>query len=314
MSSATPTTSEVQTFHSFPKLPTEIRAQIWQTSILPHIIRWIRLDDEAENSSNLFTCSRRYSPLLAVSQEAREAIFFSAVFLDPRNRVWFNPSIDYLHLDPAWTNLRSHGLIKDPLDSLPFDFKLVRNIMVHPNYTDDRLRPSVLLERMPLLETILVVADERSIGVQSKFMLASVYDLQKYYEGVKHNNPETKIPYIAVGCLGWVGDERGKLHHRDEDGRQLVAVFDGHTQMKEHLNAMREEEVKFLKERFKYKKAGLTLHFRPGKSMDQPPLDLSPLASRVLVSVEESSPASPESSQEQHTLPTYSQVISGEDV
>lgn len=155
------------------------------------------------------------------------------------------------------------------MSTLPHDLQReVKKIMVNPNYTDSRLRPGIPVQNFTALERILVVADEKSLGAQGKFLLASVYDLQKYYEGMKRKDSGVKIPYIAIGCLGWTGEEKGKLVHGEEDARQLVAVFDSHAQMKDYLGVMREEEVRFLKERFEGKNSGFKLKFREGKSME----------------------------------------------
>lgn len=123
--------------------------------------------------------------------------------------------------------------------------------MVHPHYTDERKRPTALFEKLPHLEQVLVAADEKSIGFQnqSKFILGTAYDIKLYYAAdVRKRIPQFKVPYIAVGCLGWTGSERRKIHHREQDTRELVKMCENEAQMKEHLAVIREDEWKFMEE------------------------------------------------------------------
>jgi hypothetical protein len=239
--------------------------------------------------------------------------------------------IDYLHLDPAWRQLTAAQLARDPFSSLSFDVQSIKKIMVNPNYTDDRMKPGLALERLSSLEEILVVADEKSVGLKGKFMLASVYDLQKYFEGIKRQHPKTRIPYIAVGCLGWVGEEKRQLSHPSEHKRELVAVFDSQAELKEHLVKMRDEEVNFLQTRFHGKQTGFKLNFKPGHSMNDLVGSHSSMGATTSddVSMEgeaDTSGVSPDyegsptnrsdsgsSTELQDSPPTYSQVMNGED-
>jgi hypothetical protein len=269
----------MQNFDLFPVLPIEIRLQIWPLALVPRIIRWIRTDDLGEKSSNTFTSSTPSPPLFATSREAREACILYGEYIllstTPRT-VWYSPKTDYLFLDARWIHLAHQGLppgvVKDPMDSLPFALNAVRNLMIHPNYTEGRMKPGIPIERMKFVEKILITADEKSIGSHTDLMQASVYDLRKFYEfGQKNRGSQgaAKIPYIAVGCLGWVGEEKSKIRHGDEDHRELIAVFAGYAEIKMHLNVMREEEMRFLKERFGgEKKTGFVLHFKEGKTME----------------------------------------------
>ncbi|MAD87394.1 MAG: hypothetical protein CL912_30920 [Deltaproteobacteria bacterium] len=123
--------------------------------------------------------------------------------------------------------------------------------MVHSHYTDERKRPTALFEKLHELEQVLVAADEKSIGFQnqSKFILGTAYDIKLYYAAdVRKRFPKFKVPYIAVGCLGWTGSERRKMHHGHQDTRELLRVCENEAQMKEHLAVIREEEWRFMEE------------------------------------------------------------------
>jgi hypothetical protein len=52
------------------------------------------------------------------------------------------------------------------------------------------------------------------------------------------------------------------MHHGSEDHRELVAVFDNEAQMAEHAALLREEEWRFVQERFKHERPKLVLNFR----------------------------------------------------
>ncbi|CAL3966135.1 hypothetical protein PZA11_002891 [Diplocarpon coronariae] len=186
--------------------------------------------------------------------------------------VWFSPVVDYLIFDPLWTDLiprithahaQNFQARADPLDSLALFPGLalqdVRNIMVHPNYTDERKKPLARLERFAALERILVAADEKSVGAQSKFMMGTVHDLRMYFRAdVGRRLLGFKSPYIAVGCLGrerarartmGLGLGRGEGEGEgDGDRRELVAVFDSVEEMKRQLENLRGEEWRFTQE------------------------------------------------------------------
>jgi hypothetical protein len=240
-------------FPLFPALPVEIRIRIWEAALTPRIIRWIRMGDR-----NVFSTPSKALPLLAASRESRDAAFlygkYQFLTASP-SPLYFSPVIDYLWFDPGWTMLHTHQshlplFSEDPLEPLLPDLSLVQNIMVHPNWSDQRMRPTVLFAKLPLVKRVLVAADEKSIGFQSDIMLETVEDIKKYYSAVLKNKPEIKRPYIAVGCLGWTGEKRRNIRHGSEDTRQLVTVFENDTEMKAHLNFLRDEEWKFTQERF----------------------------------------------------------------
>jgi hypothetical protein len=256
-------------FELFVALPTEVRIRIWQLAFTPHIIRWVRTDDEGNPSRNQFPYSPRQNAVYHVNRESRESISLLAKFvaLDNQAHHKYGPSHDYLHLDTAWRELSKPQLSNDPFTLLPFDCRLVGRIMINPNYTEQRMKPGLAFEKLPNLREVLVVADEKSVGLKDKFMLASVYDLRKYFEGAKRQNPKIKLPRIAVGCLGRVGRDRLQIAHSMEDRRQLIAVFDNQAEIKEHLNKVREEESNFLRSTFS-QRAGFKLKFRPGYSME----------------------------------------------
>ncbi|KAE9374340.1 hypothetical protein N431DRAFT_335330 [Stipitochalara longipes BDJ] len=253
----------LSTFPLFSQLPVEIRNQIWSLSLAPRIVKWKRADDD-----NIFEVPSKTLPLLSVNRESREAAFFYGeyrkVSTDPRT-MYFSPIIDYLLFDPGWVDLVGHASVNrpDPISTLLPELSNIRNIMVHPNYTEERKTPTALFEKLRSLQRILVAADEKMIGAQRKHMVATVYDIDKYYMATaKRRIPDIKRPYIAVGCLGWVGSERHRWHHPSEDHRQLVAVFDHEDQMSEHAVTLRDEEWKYVQDRFKQGRPKSILKFR----------------------------------------------------
>jgi hypothetical protein len=99
--------------------------------------------------------------------------------------VYFSPLFDYLFFDPGWRGLAAFQPqwltnMADPLDSILPHLKMTRNIMVHPNYTDERKRPSALFEKLPHLQQLLVAADERSVCVficKIRFLFPSSFEI-----------------------------------------------------------------------------------------------------------------------------------------
>lgn len=251
-------------FAPFPRLPIEIRNQIWRASLTPRIVKWIRKHDQ-----NVFEVPSKSLTLLSVNHESREAALFYGEYLlvseSPRT-MYFSPIIDYLFFDPGWVDLiglQADSRRPDPIDLFLPELSDIRNIMVHPNYTEERKIPTVLFEKLQFLERVLVAADEKSIGFQSQCMIGTVYDIDKYYmTTARRRIPDVKKPYIAIGCLGWVGLERRSMHHGSEDRRQLVAVFENSNQMKAHATSLREEEWQFVQERFQQGRPKFKLNFR----------------------------------------------------
>ncbi|KAG4427223.1 hypothetical protein IFR05_017294, partial [Cadophora sp. M221] len=275
-------------FTLFPKLPPELRAPIWNHALPRRIIKWTRT-----STSTTFSAPQNSTPLFAVCKESRKAAMLYGEYISLSNtntssssstscsQVHFSPPLDSLLFEPLWTTLLpspSSNTTPDPLDTLPADLLAgVRSIMVHPHYTDERRRPAAHFERFPRLEQILVAADEKAVGLQSKFILGTVYDVRLYYAAdvlrrkrvprvrvstgvgagvgtsvsedergeVMESKIKIKTPYIAVGCLGWTGAERRKMHHGKQDTRELVAVFENEAQMKVYLAGVREEEWRF---------------------------------------------------------------------
>ena len=155
------------TFALFPKLPSEIRCQIWVAAIRPRIVKWTRTNDK-----NTFTAPSKSLPLFATCQESRDTVILYGDYrnMAPSNLapVYLSPLFDYLFFDSMWAGLRAfqtHRLreMPDPLDSILPHLEMTRNIVVHPNYTDERKRPTALFEKLPRLQQLLVAADERSV-------------------------------------------------------------------------------------------------------------------------------------------------------
>lgn len=240
----------IPSFPLFSSLPTEIRFKIWKASLTPRIVRWIRSNDH-----HIFTAPSGSIPLLSVSREAREATFLygayaliSAAYVP----VYFSPTIDFLWFDPGWMPFSDLASVdrEDPLDPFLPELSTMRNIMIHPNWSGKRMRPTVLFRKLPCLEKILVAADEKSIGFQSKVMLETVKEIKSYYAAIQARDSAIKMPYIAIGCLGWIGGERRRMRHGREDNRQLVKVFEMLWEMNAHMKFLREEEWRFTQDRF----------------------------------------------------------------
>ncbi|KAH7378063.1 hypothetical protein BKA64DRAFT_714562 [Cadophora sp. MPI-SDFR-AT-0126] len=239
-----------QAFTLFPNLPPELRAPIWKHALTRRIIKWTRTANQ-----NIFTAPKNHIPLFNVCKESREIAMLYGEYIDISTSssdepVFFSPIVDSLLFEPIWTDLipkPGAKVIPDPLDSLPASLRaVVRNIMVHPHYSDERKRPTTQIEKLPKLEQVLVAADEKSLGFQSKFILGTAYDIKLYYAAdVRRRVPGFRVPYIAVGCLGWTGTERRKMHHGVQDTRELVRVCENEAQMREHLREVREEEWRF---------------------------------------------------------------------
>ncbi|TVY31817.1 hypothetical protein LOCC1_G008924 [Lachnellula occidentalis] len=249
-------------FTIFPKLPAELRAKVWQAAITPRVVRCQRTNDE-----NLFTAPSKSLSLFEVSRESRNIAFLYGGFILLSTTpcyVYFSPKIDYLLFDVGW---KSIGPPRYPLihpatpPKVPQEFimsleaidpalKMLRNIMVHPNWNDQRMLPTVPLAGFPLLERVLVASDEKSIGLRSEVMFSTVHDIKMYYGITRQREPEVTTPRIAVGCLGWTGKDRWTMHHGRHDNRQLVAVFQDYAAMKEHQRLLQEEEKRFTQERF----------------------------------------------------------------
>lgn len=236
----------LEDFYLFVTLPVEIRVKIWEAALAPRIVRWIRGTD-----GSVFTAPSGSLPLLSVCQESRSTAFFYAQYrvLAGLKKVYFSPVLDYLWIDPGWTKpYVSDTVLDDRHDTLREQFGEVQNIMVHPNWSGERKEPAVSMANVPSIKRILVAADEKSIGIRSSIMLDTVQDLKYYYYNFHKENAATKMPYIAVGCLGWVGLERRSIWHGSEDKRQLLMVFENYGEMKNHLAYLREEQWKFIQQ------------------------------------------------------------------
>lgn len=301
--------AEESAFTVFTQLPPELRAPVWKLALTPRIIKWTRANNQSK-----FTVPSKSFPLFDVCRESREiALLYGqyqnlGTLSDP---VYFSPVVDYLLFDPGWLDLQISNFAPaqpdvDPLESLLPGLSKMRNVMVHPHYTDDRKRPTTLLEKLPMLERILVAADEKSIGLQSKFLLGSAYDMKLYYAAtVKKRVPNAKVPYIAVGCLGWTGAERQNMRHGSDDTRKLVAVFDNNEQMKAHMSLLREEEWNFTQQ---FQRGGpkLTLNFRDPQREGLKGSDSNRRTSNVAIGLPSYSDQA--SSQSLKSPPTYAEA------
>ena len=271
-------------FPIFPRLPVELRAKVWEATITPRVVRCQRTNDE-----NVFTAPSKSLPLFEVCRESREIAFLFGGYLllsTSPSYVYFSPKIDYLLFDVGWKELFPPQFPPDPFaiplpapatsPKVPQDFivsleaidpalKMLRNIMVHPNWSDQRMTPTVPLARFPQLERVLVASDEKSIGFRSEVMFSTVHDIKMYYGTTRRTEPGVITPRIAVGCLGWTGKDRWTMHHGRHDNRQLVAVFQDYAAMKEHQRLLQEEEKRFTEERFGPQQPSFMLKLRQAR-------------------------------------------------
>lgn len=235
--------------------------KVWEAAMKSRIVRWTRAEEQ-----NLFTAPSRSLPLMLVSKESREAAFLYGGYQnlgDEMNPVYFSPKIDYFWFDPGWTEFGnvSSKFLSDPLEALLPKLGSLQNIMVHPNWSGRRRCPTVLFGKVPSIRKVLVAADEKSIGLHGKVMLETVKEIRSYYTVLKGRDEATETPYIAVGCVGWVGEERRRMHHGREDTRQLVKIFEKQWEMNSHLHYLREEEWQFTHNRFNRPKIVHKLRF-----------------------------------------------------
>jgi hypothetical protein len=207
---------------------------------------------------------------MLVSREAREAAFLYGNYVnltDIKNPVYFSPKIDYLWFDPGWIELGNVSTASqiDPLEPLLPKLGEMQNIMVHPNWSGERRKPTVLFGKLPSIRKVLVAADEKSIGLHGKVMLETVKEIQSYYARLKDKGQVSQTPYVAIGCVGWVGEERRRLHHGSEDTRQLVKIFEKQGEMNAHLHYLREEAWQFTHNHFNRPKIVHKLRFARDK-------------------------------------------------
>lgn len=203
---------------------------------------------------------------MPVSREAREAAFLYGAYRNLTNEtcpVYFSPKLDYLWFDPGWFEPGSLSACThvDPLEALLPKLGDVRNIMVHPNWSGRSRRPTVLLGKVPSIRKILVAADEKSIGFHGKVMLETVKMIKSYYAQLTTQGQALEAPYVAIGCVGWVGEERKRMHHGSEDSRQLVRIFEKQWEMNSHMHHLREEEWQFTHNHFNRPKIVHKLRF-----------------------------------------------------
>lgn len=144
-------------------------------------------------------------------------------------------------------------------------------MLINPNWNRERAIPTFQFANFPNLERILVAADEYSIGNQSKVSRDTIYDLKMYYHVTKKADPSLKVmvPQIAVGCLGWVEEDKWKLQHDNDDNRQLIHVFDTDSAMKEHQQRFREEAWKFTQERFSHGQSSIVAKLQRARELSE---------------------------------------------
>jgi hypothetical protein len=310
-------------FSLFHELPLEIRFKIWEAAITPRIIKC-----KHSQAGNLFTGTSHPFALFNLCRESREAAFLYGEYVlvsTSPSMVYFSPKYDYLWFDAGWVSLvplRHQGgpnrpppsalLRHDYAESLTARFSQLRNIIIHPNWSNKRMTPTVQFAKFPQLKTILIAAEnERSIGNQGKVMLDTIYDLKMYYTMAKRISPEIKIPRVAVGCLGWTGPDGRRLYHSKEDNRQLVGVFDTYAAMKDHQQSLRNMEWEFTRDRFSTPKPSIIAKLQKAKELSEQKL------STATGSRSSSAPSydlvDPQADSTLDTLPSYTDAVSGDE-
>jgi hypothetical protein len=239
-------------FPRFSELPAEIRIQVWRNSMSPRIIRWHNKDER-----NVFTVPQTGTPLLRVCHESRATAFtygkYKVLQPDPISPPFYiSPPLDWLLFDPTWfekdpPHLRPSSAQQkrqESMNSILPCFDSIQNLMVHPNWSGVRVRPLVLFGELTSVRNVLVAVDEKSIGLQSKVLMESTWDIRSYYQSTS-----TQLPYIAVGCLGWIGDDRWSMQHGDRDTRELIRVLESYATMHTHKKALENERRRFIAQR-----------------------------------------------------------------
>ena len=306
-------------FHFFAKCPVEIRIKIWRAALTPRIIKC-----KHSNNQNIFTGPSTPITLLNVSKESRETAFlygeYGLVSTSP-SMVYFSPIVDYLWFDAGWTPLapqefQAQLLQPPPLrhdfsESLPAHLMNLQNIMVHPNWSDQRMKPTIKFAKFPRLARILVAADERSIGIQSQVMMDTIYDLKIYFAIAKKHDTKVKMPDIAVGCLGWTGADGRRLHHANEDNRQLVGIFENYGEMKDHQGKLREEEWRFTRDHFATPKPSIIAKLERARELSEKKMKLeNPEDTKAPSESPRYENSDAERENMQSELPAYNDVVS----
>ncbi|KAM3082304.1 hypothetical protein ACMFMG_004748 [Clarireedia jacksonii] len=177
--------------------------------------------------------------------------FVYAMSLERRHSHMQN--INWLLFDPTWFESEPphmHGPSsaqqkrEQSMNSILPCLESIQNLMVHPNWSGVRVRPLVLFGTLPSVKKVLVAADEKSIGLQSKVLMESTWDIRSYYQSIN-----AQLPYIAIGCLGWTGDDRWSMQHGDGDTRELMGIFESYATMHIHKKALENERRMFTEQR-----------------------------------------------------------------
>lgn len=275
LSVVTKTTSQ-SGFQLFANLPSEIRSKIWEAALIltPRIIKCKRVEER-----NVFTGPPAPVALLNVCRESRHIAFLYGEYelVSSLPLVYFSPVVDYLSIDAGWKPLvpstQPQPLVPkhDFATSLSAHQLQVRKMLINPSWNNKRVIPTVQFTKFPHLERILIAADEYSVGNQSKVSCDTVYDLKMYYHVTKKTNPSLNVtlPQIAVGCLGWVGKDKWKLQHENDDNRQLIHMFNTESAMKEHQQRFREEAWKFTQERFSHGQSSIVAKLQRARELSE---------------------------------------------
>ncbi|KAH8594621.1 hypothetical protein B0O99DRAFT_595123 [Bisporella sp. PMI_857] len=274
-------------FSVFPELPTELRMRVWQLALEPRIVRWSQTSS-SDGSHSAFEAFPKSVSLLSVSQEARTAAFLYGEYqtLNTKSKIYFSPMLDYLWFNPGWFDSRSvfaqqrTTTLALEMGAVFQDFACVKKVMVHPNWdTEFEAKPSIQFTRLPLVEQVLVVADEKSVGLRSEIMLRTTKEVARHYVMFHEGKQNIRYPHVAVGCLRWSAAGKGQSPRSPGSGPQLVAIFESSEEMKAHLSSVLKAELEFTKQRFGQPKIVHKLRFKQRPTESVPINSTHPIAS-----------------------------------
>jgi len=161
---------------------------------------------------------------------------------DDRHPVYFSPKLDYFWFDPGFTEVMFP--YPDALKELIPKLGELQNIMVYPNWHPFQTpRKHEALFEVPSIRQVLVVVDETRISPHIDELLETAKEFKSYYAALQKQEEATKTPYIAAGCLGWIGEAPKRVQRGNEGNRQLVAVFEEKWEIFSHIHRLKQEEV-----------------------------------------------------------------------
>lgn len=188
-------------FHSFPKLPTEVRIMIWQLSVNPRVV-------EIEFSESRGFYTRVATPLsLRVNQDSRNAVLllYPTCFGNPlyESRIVFNFELDTLLL-PAHIQFHTHHLFAT---FKPQEWARLQYLAVAADINEDW---SEYGQGEPCLQPPVCVLEKAVKSLTSLKELLIVFDVVRYLENGLHHVPEGNGPMQLTGWL--LPDDVSEFH------------------------------------------------------------------------------------------------------